>query len=305
MEKSYPDDKTRKKGSKDSTHSNASVENYEAPRKSRTGLFGDNAVLVGNLKKSRQSFGAYTSLFARKLLPPLGFYRESQKYADLKKRFVDDPFKLDALDEMWHDYKKYQIRKRFRWPPQLFFKKFFWTTGYYADYQKIHHATKLRKPGEDSSEEEFIDPAGQFMVVGGDNDINIDEFNRYRAAKKAGRFGALAGPRKTRFGDIEYEGPKTEQIEVETTVEYEIIKAPRKNKKDKKKKKGDKRTSEELIPKDATVDGFSLSELKSGQKVVTKRKSIAVEMDGKRTEKVLDESSEVVAGKKEKKKGWW
>jgi len=180
----------------DSTMSGVSnPEPYEEPRKSK--------MSVASNRKTRQSYGAYTSLFARKLLPPLGFYREADKYTQLRSKFKDDDLKLEAIDEMWVDYQKYQVRKRFRWPPQLICKKFFWTTGYYADYQKTHRATKLRKPGEDSSDEEFFNTGGQYMVAGGEDDINVEEFERYRQAKKEGAgHGAenhSAKKRSTRF----------------------------------------------------------------------------------------------------------
>ncbi|CAL8075005.1 unnamed protein product [Orchesella dallaii] len=38
--------------------------------------------------------------------------------------------------------------------------------------------------GEDSSDDEFMDPAGQFEIAGTGDDINVEEFGRYRQAKK-------------------------------------------------------------------------------------------------------------------------
>ncbi|XP_021951645.2 uncharacterized protein LOC110848684 [Folsomia candida] len=77
----------------------------------------------------------YESVFEWDIQDPVGYYAEDEKYAALLKVFEKDEVKVAVLDGMWRDRIKYQVLRRFTWPPPLFLKQIFFTRGYYEDYE--------------------------------------------------------------------------------------------------------------------------------------------------------------------------
>jgi len=104
-------------------------------------------------------------VFEWDIIDPIGYYREDAKFNRLITKYKNDDMKRIVVEGMWRDRIKYQVLRRFEWPPPLLFKQLFFTRGYYeddeirptvnienlhlmADRKRLFEETKLREANE-------------------------------------------------------------------------------------------------------------------------------------------------------------
>jgi len=104
-------------------------------------------------------------VFEWDIIDPIGYYREDEKFNRLIAKYKNDDMKRIVVEGMWRDRIKYQVLRRFEWPPPLLCKQIFFTRGYYedsdirptvnienlhlmADRKRLFEETKLREANE-------------------------------------------------------------------------------------------------------------------------------------------------------------